>query len=812
MTFGLNTWMLLGLVALIIPPLIHLLNRRRYNVVDWGAMQFLQVSETTRRRLLIEEILLMLLRMGLIALMVLALAAPHAVSPFFAKFGGRPDRDVVLIFDGSYSMGSSDRGKTPHERAKEWALTFLTDLKQGDSVAVLLAGQQVVSLLEPTGDFDQARDVIARLPTPRGGCDWPRALHEAHRLLARRGKAVQGEIVALSDGQRYGWADGEALFHWEMLANNLRAPRPKTDESIKKPRVWVVNVAPERPANPPNYALAPLTPTRAVAWAGQRLKFKTAIAVSGEQPYEPPYRIRLEVDGKPVARLKAPAQAPLAKVQVPLTFTRRFLTPGSHLVSVVLEPDPPEGERPRGYRVKDTLPGDNRQDLAVEVVDALPVLLVDGDTRLSPESSTYFLERALAQSPDPKKPPVVLTRAVPFKDFDPALLKTDLDKAKSGSRARVLVLADVPRLTAAQQGGVARFLEEGGGVLVVVGERVEPEAAFYNKELYRAGRGWLPARLDQVAGDRQRPELAAAPDLRRFHHPSLELFREEPNCTLGKARFPRWWRVSTPPGQNQSVPVALLTTADPLLVEKAYRGGRVLLCSVPLDRSWGATLPSVWEFPVLAHELIYYLADTRSAEHNLRPGQPIHYRLPPALAEANEKHPTLLLVTPPDGGPRLYPYSVGKNGEDATGVGAVPPEVVWEAPGERPRRLKVESGPLHHESLRDTGVYRVWPAYHSPAASGGYQLNLIDRTAAYYVVQPDHRESDLTPASEDDRKRVASLVPLGYQNEHRPVAEAMVQSSETQDLWWWLMVGVILLLCSEVWMTRRMVKRREASA
>ena len=45
----LNLLMLLGLGAVIIPPLIHLLNRRRYDVVDWGAMQFLQISETTRR-------------------------------------------------------------------------------------------------------------------------------------------------------------------------------------------------------------------------------------------------------------------------------------------------------------------------------------------------------------------------------------------------------------------------------------------------------------------------------------------------------------------------------------------------------------------------------------------------------------------------------------------------------------------------------------------------------------------------------------------------------------------------------------------
>ena len=52
MGFGLNLLMLLGLAGLAIPPIIHLLNRRRYDVVHWGAMQFLEISETTRRRLL----------------------------------------------------------------------------------------------------------------------------------------------------------------------------------------------------------------------------------------------------------------------------------------------------------------------------------------------------------------------------------------------------------------------------------------------------------------------------------------------------------------------------------------------------------------------------------------------------------------------------------------------------------------------------------------------------------------------------------------------------------------------------------------
>src|SRR6516225_4966035 len=126
--------LLVGLIALAIPPIIHLLNRRRFDIVDWGAMQFLQISEKTRRRLLLEEILLMLLRIGLLALLVLGLANPFVEgSRFQLRLPGvRPARDAVLIFDGSYSMGCTEGSHTAHDAAKEWALDYLAACAAGD--------------------------------------------------------------------------------------------------------------------------------------------------------------------------------------------------------------------------------------------------------------------------------------------------------------------------------------------------------------------------------------------------------------------------------------------------------------------------------------------------------------------------------------------------------------------------------------------------------------------------------------------------------------------------------------------------------
>src|SRR3954466_16383620 len=190
-----------GLAAVLIPPIIHLLNRKRYDVVPWGAMQFLQVSERTRRKVFLEEVLLMLVRMGLIGLMVAALAAPLDASRWLDFLADHGRRDVVLVFDGSYSMAYQGPKGTAHEAAKTWALALLDDLGSGDGVAVVNARHRPQVLVsEPTHDFDLVRTAVQTPPAPRGGCDGPAAVQAAVQAL-KASAAARREVIVLTDGQ-----------------------------------------------------------------------------------------------------------------------------------------------------------------------------------------------------------------------------------------------------------------------------------------------------------------------------------------------------------------------------------------------------------------------------------------------------------------------------------------------------------------------------------------------------------------------------------------------------------------------------------
>ena len=72
-----HNFMLAGIAGIAIPVVIHLLNRRQAKVIDWGAMIFLMDSLLSRRRrVLLEEILLLSTRCLIVALVALALATP----------------------------------------------------------------------------------------------------------------------------------------------------------------------------------------------------------------------------------------------------------------------------------------------------------------------------------------------------------------------------------------------------------------------------------------------------------------------------------------------------------------------------------------------------------------------------------------------------------------------------------------------------------------------------------------------------------------------------------------------------------------
>src|SRR6516164_4246682 len=97
-------WAGAGLVA--IPILIHILNRRRFKVVPWAAMEFLlRAMKKNRRRLRFEQFLLLATRCLLLLLVGLALSRPMGCQESsLADLAGQRTGLHVFVINTGYSM------------------------------------------------------------------------------------------------------------------------------------------------------------------------------------------------------------------------------------------------------------------------------------------------------------------------------------------------------------------------------------------------------------------------------------------------------------------------------------------------------------------------------------------------------------------------------------------------------------------------------------------------------------------------------------------------------------------------------------
>ncbi len=216
----------LPLVA--VPVMIHLFNRRRKEVVQWGAMQFLTDSLTKKRRIWrVDDLILMLLRAAMVFLIVAALAQPLVQSSWF---GGTTGRDVVLVIDTSLSMSRKVEQGTVLDRATAQAEELLSELGEGDTVRVLLASNQpqwlTSSALAASNDSkEEILLEIGKLQPTLATADLFSAVQTAAEVEPPL-HATSRTIAVFTDGNRHGW-QSDATAAWAGVQRMLdNAPIP----------------------------------------------------------------------------------------------------------------------------------------------------------------------------------------------------------------------------------------------------------------------------------------------------------------------------------------------------------------------------------------------------------------------------------------------------------------------------------------------------------------------------------------------------------------------------------------------------------
>src|SRR4051812_11240884 len=121
-----------------VPIIIHLLNRRRFQIVDWAPMKYLKLTiKTNRRRLRIEQLLLLILRTLMIIALIFAVARPVLSR---AGVGGwlaaRSRTARVIVIDDSLSMAYQQETRNAFVYAKDASTQLIKNIGTQDSLTV----------------------------------------------------------------------------------------------------------------------------------------------------------------------------------------------------------------------------------------------------------------------------------------------------------------------------------------------------------------------------------------------------------------------------------------------------------------------------------------------------------------------------------------------------------------------------------------------------------------------------------------------------------------------------------------------------
>lgn len=607
----------LGALLASVPLLIHLLNRQRHQPLPWAAMRFVMAAyRKTRRRAQLENLILLLLRMAAVALLALAVARPFTGrdSPLAPLTESR--RDLLLVVDGSASTGYREGVESVFEAVLRRSRELVSDLDgtRGDRVRLLLAGDHVRLLSTRTPD--DALSMLTTLGDPTDeSLDLPAALAEvvaaAEEEAAGSGTS-QLEVRVLTDLQRRSFSpaaivdEAGAEEGVEHAASPLFGALDRLEELGV--RVVVEDLGPPT-TTPPNLGVTAIEPLHDVLGAGLPTDVGVRVANHGTGSRSG-VRVSLAVDGERVGSQQVDVPA---RGTAEATFTVVFRDGGHHVLEAELE-----GDR---------LAADDRRSHVLDVPPPVRVLLVDGDPADAVERDEVgYLRTVLEPARDDS-----LGGLPGSGGYAPFLTRTVTAMAFGGSdedfaETDVVVLANVGVLSASTVERLEAFVASGGGLVISLGDHATGPGAVegWNARLWRAdGSGLLPGRLGRATVLPKRAERYFRAADFDATHPVLAFFADERWKPLF-AEVPIYGFVAVEPSPGSRVLARLDDDgASPLLLERDYDHGRVLLWTSTLDREWNRIPESPGTLIPLVHELLRHAGSRTEAPRNGGIGTPL---------------------------------------------------------------------------------------------------------------------------------------------------------------------------------------------
>lgn len=604
----------IGFLFVGVPLLVHLINLLRHRRTQWAAMDFLLASYRKQRRwIVLRQLLLLLTRLAVAALLIALLAGLIGGKQLIGAIGGQTTHHVVVL-DDSYSMrqrvGSSEgnsagsdvtgREVTAYDRGLNSIATLVRRLAADEGAhqfTVMRASRAAMVSGSSDGTADAAADIAAqtitsdarqieRLMSTRPSSlrtDLVPAIDLASELLSAN-PADSRQLYIISDFAERDWKSprrlAESLESAEKTGAEISmidcvsrssetAPRNLAITDISpQPDVWVAGVPVKVNVTVKNYAK---TEVKNVAMTTNVITYGKDVGVG-----DPTSTLSGDIQSLPALMIDSiPAGQQLTK-----SFQVYIDKEGTHVVRVGL-PD-------------DALAIDNVRSCTIPLADAQRVLIIDND----PDGlGAYHVSSVL----DPGSQ--VRIGAIP--EVRPAAMLRDAT-IETLNRYRAIYLINLPDVSDRVAGLLNQYVRDGGGLAWFLGDDVN--AASYNRVLATESRKLLPFKLgnvrNAVPNDEDQNNGAKANALRFGKGGELlGPIASAGNGVFGLVNVEKAWAIDESsqmleasgdelpatqpdPASDNDISILLQRGDDPLAIRHVLGRGRIVTVLTGLDGQW----------------------------------------------------------------------------------------------------------------------------------------------------------------------------------------------------------------------------------
>ena len=204
-----NIAALLGLSAALIPLILHLLNRKRKDVIEFSSLMFLrELEKKEMNRLKMRRLLLLLIRTLAVISIVLAFSRPtlRGYLP-----GSSVSTAAVIVIDNSHSMRLKDRDDSLFDRTLTALSEIILTLNKQDKFAII----PTVIDLDVRDDrpvwLKKENNAVDRITITNGSSYLMNSVEEGLKMLSTV-EAANKEMFVLSDFQLSSGENGESAY------------------------------------------------------------------------------------------------------------------------------------------------------------------------------------------------------------------------------------------------------------------------------------------------------------------------------------------------------------------------------------------------------------------------------------------------------------------------------------------------------------------------------------------------------------------------------------------------------------------------